>query len=284
MMRTSLLLLLAMTMALTSCRGDQGGNDNNQVTALKAESNSSKLLDVKLPDTLDNVTVRYSAMTVEFNPRLHIPNCVTYELTNTKVAMADAPDAEKRSNYKFNRDTAVKGCPDWWEYKDSPYDRGHMAPAMDMRWDKRAMNDCFLLTNICPQDHNLNNGQWRKMEEAIHSRWAGKYGRLIIVTGPVLSDGWRTTGQHNNIAVPARFFKVILAPEQGYGIAFVFDNEPTSSSWRTHAVSIDEVERLTGYDFFAVLDDGQESKVESQNAVNKWPDYNGDRSNRKYRR
>ena len=249
-----------------------------------ASTGNASLLQMVLPKGTDNLTVQYKAMTVYFNPTLHIPNAVAYELTATQVSMADAPDAEQRSDYQFNRDPQVKGCPDWWEYKECPYDRGHMAPAMDMRWDKQAMKDCFYLTNICPQDHELNNGEWRKMEEAIHVKWARKYGRLVIVTGPVLASDMDKTGKNHNIAVPEQFYKVVLAPEQNYGVAFVFDNAPTSTSWRKHAVSIDEVERLTGCNFFAAVEDTKENAAEVQNAIDRWPDYDRDASRNNNRR
>ena len=253
--------------------GDAEGRDY-------ASTGNASLLQVVLPRGTDNVKVQYKAMTVYFNPTLHIPNAVAYE--------ADAPDAEQRSNYQFNRDPQVKGCPDWWEYKECPYDRGHMAPAMDMRWDKQAMKDCFYLTNICPQDHELNNGEWRKMEEAIHVKWARKYGRLVIVTGPVLTPHMEKTGKNHDIAVPERFYKVVLAPDQNYGVAFVFDNEPATTSWRKHAVSIDEVERITGCNFFAAVEDGKENAAELQNAIDRWPDYDRDagrnHNRRNYRR
>lgn len=261
--------------------GDAEGRDY-------ASTGNASLLQVVLPRGTDNVKVQYKAMTVYFNPTLHIPNAVAYEITATQMSMADAPDAEQRSNYQFNRDPQVKGCPDWWEYKECPYDRGHMAPAMDMRWDKQAMKDCFYLTNICPQDHELNNGEWRKMEEAIHVKWARKYGRLVIVTGPVLTPHMEKTGKNHDIAVPERFYKVVLAPDQNYGVAFVFDNEPATTSWRKHAVSIDEVERITGCNFFAAVEDGKENAAELQNAIDRWPDYDRDagrnHNRRNYRR
>ena len=235
-------------------------------------SGNASLLDVVIPPRLDNEVVHYKAMTVYFNRKYRQPNCVAYELTNTAVAMADAPDAEKRSNYNFNRDPKVDGCPEWWEYKESGYDRGHMTPAMDMRWDKTAMEECFLMTNICPQDHGLNDGEWRVMEEAIHRKWANKYGRLVIVTGPIFADDMPTFGK-KGIAVPPRFFKVVYAPDQNYSVAFVFDNRDDGQSWRKHAVSVDEVERLTGYNFFAALDDERETKAERQNEIDKWPNY-----------
>ncbi len=232
----------------------------------------ANLLQVRLPEATTNETVNYRAITIYFNRDLRIPNCVAYELTNTQVAMADAPDAEKRSNYNFNRDNKVKGCPDWWEYKDTGYDRGHMAPAMDMRWDRTAMAECFLMTNMCPQRHELNDGEWRHMEEAIHT-WARRTERLVIFTGPILQDRMKRIGKHHDIAVPERFFKVVYDPKQNKAIAFVFANEQARSSWTNYAVTIDEVERLTGIDFLAALPDDVETSVESKQNIKNWPRY-----------
>ena len=126
------------------------------------------------------------------------------------------------------------------------------------------------------------------MEEAIHVKWARKYGRLVIVTGPVLTPHMEKTGKNHDIAVPERFYKVVLAPDQNYGVAFVFDNEPATTSWRKHAVSIDEVERITGCNFFAAVEDGKENAAELQNAIDRWPDYDRDagrnHNRRNYRR
>ena len=232
----------------------------------------ASLLAVKLPTRLDNQTVQYKAITVHYNKHYRLPNCVAYELTNTQAAMADAPDSEKRDNYKFNRDTKVAGCPDWWEYKETGYDRGHMAPAMDMRWDKQAMEQCFLMTNICPQDRDLNDGEWRHMEEAIHT-WARKTDRLVIFTGPVLSGDMKKTGKHNDISVPNKFFKVVYSPKQNRAIAFLFDNEYAPKSWTNYAVTVDEVERLTGIDFLAALPDDVETSIESKSDIKSWPRY-----------
>jgi len=253
-------------------------DDGKSTTSLSQQgkhyqsSGDASLLDVKLPKHLDNQTVHYKAITIYFNKHYRIPNCVAYELTNTMTSMADSRDAENRNNYKFERDRSVKGCPDWWEYKESGYTRGHMAPAMDMRWDKTTMEQCFLMTNICPQVQEMNDGEWRHVEEAVH-RWARTAERLVVFTGPIYSQGMKRIGNNNDIAVPERFFKVVYAPKQHRAIAFVMDNQKIRNSWTNYATTIDEVERLTGYDFLSSLDDKVENVVESKQNIKDWPKY-----------
>ena len=230
------------------------------------------LLDVKLPAGLDNQTVCYKAITVYFNKSYRVPNCVAYELTSTMTSMADSKDAENRANYKFERDHDVKGCPDWWDYKDSGYTRGHMAPAMDMRWNKTAMEECFLMTNICPQLDEMNDGEWRHVEEAVH-KWSRTAKRLIVFTGPIFSDDMDRIGKRYDIAVPERFFKVVYSPEQNRAIAFVMENKALPNSWTNYATTIDKVEELTGYDFLASLEDKVENVIESKENIKDWPKY-----------
>ena len=241
--------------------------DTHQGKEYKSTGDKS-LLEVKLPAQLDNQTVRYKAITVYFNQHYRTPNCVAYELTSTMTSMADSRDAENRANYKFERDHEVKGCPDWWDYKESGYTRGHMAPAMDMRWDKTAMEECFLMTNICPQVEEMNDGEWRHVEEAVH-KWSRTAGRLIVFTGPNM----RRIGKHEDIAVPQRFFKVVYSPSQNRAIAFVMENKRMPNSWTNYATTIDKVEALTGYDFLSSLEDKVENVIESKQNIKDWPAY-----------
>jgi len=230
------------------------------------------LLDVKLPEQLTNETVRYKYMTVYFNKDYRVPNCVAYELTSTMTSMADSREAENRANYQFERDRNVNGCPDWWEYKESGYTRGHMAPAMDMRWNKTAMEQCFLMTNICPQLDEMNDGEWRHVEEAVH-KWSRTADRLIIFTGPIFSDDMERIGKHDDIVVPERFFKVVYSPNHNRAIAFVMENKYMPNSWTNYATTIDEVEQLTGYNFLSTLEDKVENVIESKENIKDWPKY-----------
>lgn len=230
---------------------------------------SSNLTDVRINSHYSNVIKRYAAMTVNFNYSYRVPNCVSYVLTSDMVAITNGPNAQNRRNYKFYADPSVKGCPEWYEYRGSGYDRGHMAPANDMRWSRQSMSDCFLMTNICPQDHDLNGGSWNKLELKIHD-WAKRYGKIIVATGPVFSGNSRRIGQNNDIVVPAGFFKVVLDPSRNRAIGFVYENHEGGGGLARHACSVDDVERITGHDFFSALPDNVERSIESNYNFDQW--------------
>ena len=230
---------------------------------------SSSMLYVALPKGMSNEVLTSEAMTVYFNPKLHIPNCVIYELTETEVTISDSPGGEKRKNYNYDKDPSTRNSPEHWDYRGSGYDRGHMAPAMDMKWSPTAMRQCFYMTNMCPQDHDLNGGAWRLLEEKIH-RWGKRDKRLIVATGPIMGKSVKTTGKSCAVAIPDAFYKVVYAPEQGRAIGFIYPNEPVSGSFKKRAVTIDEVERLTGLDFFPALPDNVENVLESHANPDQW--------------
>lgn len=218
-----------------------------------AASTSGSALAVGIPRGVANQVLQYQSIRVNFNPSLRIPNCVAYELTATMVDMADAPGHENRKNYNYARDPKVKECPENWEYRGSGYSRGHMAPAMDMRWDKTAMAQCFYMTNMCPQDTKLNNDHWRVLEEKVH-RWAKRDKRLIVFTGPIMGQNPKRIGKNKaDIAVPDAFFKVLYAPDQGRAIAFIYPNQPCPGGIGKYAVSVAEVERRTGLTFSSAI-------------------------------
>lgn len=66
------------------------------------------------------------------------------------------------------------------DYRRSGFDRGHMAPAADMRWSATAMSESFYLTNICPQTPSLNQGDWNRLEGKIRD-WARRDSAVVIL-------------------------------------------------------------------------------------------------------
>lgn len=238
-------------------------NENNGDT--QQHNTEFNLESVLFPKGLSDRVVNYKGYTAHFNKQLHIPNCVTYEITDN-----EARGKRERSG-NFERDVNVAGCPNWWDYRDSGYDRGHMAPAGDMKWDEQAMNETFFLTNVCPQDPVLNAGMWNDIEIKVRE-WARRDKSLIVITGPIMGNSHETIGQDMDIAVPEAFFKVILSPSSKpmKAIAFICPNRSCGGSLQSYAVSVDEVEKLTGMNFFNVLPDEEENRIEATCNLNQW--------------
>lgn len=158
---------------------------------------------------------------------------------------------------------------DWGE-RPSDIDHGHMCPAGDSKWDKAAMNQSYLLTNMCPQNNSLNSGGWRKLEEKCR-KWAQKYGEIYIVAGPIFYDGVKNTFGANKIAVPDAFFKVVLCMlGNPKAIGFIYENDFSSQSMNNKCCTVDHVEEVTGFDFFYNLPDDVENAVESMSNINAW--------------
>ncbi len=237
---------------------------NDLYPAPKIEIQAQGLTDVKLPSGMKNVVRHYSGFTSYFNPETHIPNCVAYEIIESETT-GDEP--RKKS---FEADHTIDGCAESSDYRNSGYDRGHMAPAADMKWSKEAMEESFLMTNICPQVKSLNSGIWHRLEQRVRE-WAARDSSIIVVCGPIFTPG-KPVEQIGEIgvAVPHRFFKALYAPGRNIGIAFIFDNDKVKGELRKYAVTIDSVERETGLDLFYNLPDDIENEVENQCNYKLW--------------
>ncbi|MDE6802013.1 MAG: DNA/RNA non-specific endonuclease [Muribaculaceae bacterium] len=225
----------------------------------------SNLTAVRTNPAMDEEIVGYTAMTVSFNADYHVPNWVAYELT------ADEARGEEPRYNKFQQDRRVKGCATPADYRNTGFDRGHMAPAADMKWDSVAMRESFMMTNIVPQIHSINSGAWSKLEDKCRSH-AIADSAVYIVSGPVLTDPIDFRIGATGVAVPRRFFKVILSPysDPPQAIGFIVPNEAFKGGIQACAVSVDSVEALTGHDFFSALPDDIEEQLESTPNFHKW--------------
>ena len=168
----------------------------------------------------------------------------------------------------FRPDPLVsKGSAALADYSGSGYDRGHLCPAADMTLNHTSMSETFYLSNMSPQTHGFNAGVWSRLETKVRD-WAIQYDGLYVVAGGVLSDKIGTIGI-NEVTIPKKFYKVIYDEKNGM-IAFIIPNESSSLTLDSFAVSVDEVERQTGIDFFSGLDDKIENLLESEIQTDKW--------------
>ena len=219
----------------------------------------------KLTDRPEQILKRV-AYTASYNSDLRIPNWVAWQLTG-----AHTEGKNKRAGVKFQEDTDVPlpRAVDF-DYVRSGYDRGHLCPSADNRWDATAQEQSFLLTNVCPQDHNLNVGDWHELENLCR-KWAKTYGSIYIVAGPVLLKGKHKTIGKNKVTVPEAFFKVVLCMEgKPKAIGFIYRNESGNRPKSYYVNTIDDVERITGIDFFPALPDNVEKAVEATCNLEEW--------------
>ena len=256
------LMLLVAIIAVLACKSlRENGNESPDC------NDTAGLWNVDTPSGLPQTMVDYEGFTVSFNPELHVPNYVIWELTGEE----SAADEVSRSGARFTCDSNVEGCANTYDYRNSGFDRGHMCPAADMKWSQKAMDDCHMLTNIVPQTHQLNGGPWQTVEKNCR-KWAQRDSALIIICGPVLTDRLDQRIGDTGVIVPERFFKVVLAPYANppRGIAFIMNNYDTTGGAQAAATTIDNVEEITGIDFFSSLPDDIEAEVESQANYQLW--------------
>lgn len=214
-----------------------------------------------------DVVVFHTGYALSFNPEYKIPEWVAYELTAEELE----GDLD-RDEMKFQMDPKLKLPQAMREdYAGSGWTRGHMASAGDFEWDSTAMEETFYLTNVCPQSEALNRGDWNYLEKKVRN-WAIKYGKVWIVTGPIVGTGKYGTIGDRDVAVPDAFYKAVLVSDgdRFHSIAFVMGNDDKRYYLADCAITVNELEELTGLDFFPLLPDSVEEKVESSKELRYW--------------
>lgn len=145
-----------------------------------------------------------------------------------------------------------------------------MCPAGDNKWDETAMYESFSLVNVCPQNASLNSGLWNSIEIDCR-RWANRFGDIYIVCGPVFYNREHEVIGYNKVYVPEAFFKVVLCLNGNpKGMGFVVKNADGNKKRDLYYNSIDQVERITGMDFFPALPDDIENQVEAEANIDDW--------------
>ena len=225
-----------------------------------------ELLSQDTPDGVPEQMLRRAGYTASYNKTTKLPNWVAWHLTADRTT-----GPAKRSGVDFQADMNVPAPrAEDSDYYGSGYDRGHMCPAADNKYSEKAMEESFLFTNMCPQNGNLNRGDWNEMEQACR-RWAKEYGGVYVVCGPILYKGKHKTIGKNKVVVPEAFFKVVLRTgENPKAIGFIYKNAEGDRPKGDYVNTVDEVERITGIDFFPELPDDVENKVEATADIADW--------------
>ena len=196
------------------------------------------------------------------------PNWVSWHLDSSWLGSAPRQD-------DFRADTTL---PTGWyrvlatDFSGSGFDRGHMCPSADRTITIAANSATFLMTNMIPQLPANNQGVWADLES--YSRTLVSQGNeLYIISG---GQGLQYFIANGHVAVPAQTWKVIIVLPVGSNdvsrvttstrtIAVVMPTSgPIGNDWRAYRVSVDQVEAITGFDFFSNVPSGIQAVIEGQ--------------------
>ncbi|MGR8933852.1 MAG: DNA/RNA non-specific endonuclease [Gammaproteobacteria bacterium] len=197
------------------------------------------------------------------------------------VSYALRPIPENAPHYKrpsqFSKDWRGINRVTQDDYKRSGYDRGHMAPnyAISRLYGQEAQQETFLMTNIAPQKPNLNQKLWQRLESVESDYFAPWFGTVWVLAGPVFSGSVERLRSAWNVEIPDAFYKIYAVPgtlgQPPRLLAFIMpQNVRGNESLMQYTVSVDQVEALTGLDFFADLPDAVEQRAEATVDANSW--------------
>lgn len=236
---------------------------------------------LELPASVDSKTavemeikcgdrVNYTAL---YDTERYASLWVAYSLTSE-----DMGDIKRPSSWSYNPQLStskqVNLCSR--SYNDD-YSRGHLIPNASRNARREEQEQTFYVTNSVPQIQNgFNGGVWMHLESAVQHY--AEHEPLYITAGVVFepvgeSCEVRYTSAKDDtkrVPVPNYFYKVVLRVERSASgkvvdaeaIGFWFEHRQYSDKYYNYAVSVDEVERLTGFDFFASLPDDVEAHAE----------------------
>ena len=224
----------------------------------------------------NNYLMEKPSFSMSYNRDKGTPNWVSWHLENDWTGSLPRNDT-------FRADPAVS--PDWYrvqstDYFASGFDRGHMTPNADRdNTSSIPLNqETFLMTNMVPQAPNNNQGPWADLENFLRTLLPAN--EVYVVAGPAGVGGAGDNGPADTLAnghvtVPAFTWKVALVLPHGESdlsrinaatrtIAVIMPNQNSiNSDWQTYLTTVDAVEALTGYDFFANVPDIVEISIEA---------------------
>ncbi len=218
-----------------------------------------------LPLSTTNKIIKHEFFTLSYNEKYEQAEWVAYELKSSMLL---------KNHFErpfFIEDPLVgTNSADWKNYKKSGYDKGHLCPAGDMKFSKKAFDDTFFTSNISPQKHDFNDGVWNRLEEKVRY-WAKKNKSIYVITGGILKEGLKSIGKEN-VAIPEFFYKVLLHNDNGNYkmITFLVPSQKSDLPLYKFVIATDELERMTGIDFYPKLPDNIENKLEKNSDYKDW--------------
>ncbi|XP_050320171.1 endonuclease G, mitochondrial-like [Bactrocera neohumeralis] len=256
----------ALPLLNLNCREQSVGNG----------SRMSEIMKYGFPG-LDDIRV-YSDFVLSYDRRNRVAHWVYEHLRAPCVQSNGGGASRHEANYQADMSVPSNFRADVTDYKNSGFDRGHLAAAGNHKCHQTHCNETFYLTNIAPQvGKGFNRDAWNNLEIYVREL-TERYGSVYVCTGPLykpkrqmagfteVENSRRTNGKwcveyevigENTVAVPTHFFKVItveskLPGGQPYMEAYIMPNAPisTNTNIRNFLADIREIEHIAGLQFF----------------------------------
>ncbi|MGL5089733.1 MAG: DNA/RNA non-specific endonuclease [Aeromonas sobria] len=210
-----------------------------------------------LPSESDQKLCR-EGYAVGYNYDYKVADWVSYRMT-AQSAQGTVP---RKDAFAEDREIPVAYRATLSDYKGSGYDRGHQAPAGDMKSNKNTMKESFLLSNMTPQIGVLNQKAWRVLEDKVN-KWAVSRKEVQVITGPIFTGSEESIGQ--GVAIPSAYYKIVMDPAKLQAIAFIMPQEEVPiSQIADYRVSVRQVEEQTQLNFFSDMPEEQQDTLEAR--------------------
>lgn len=254
---------------------------NKKLENLKLVQLRSDLKQYGLPKIIgDEELIEHAAMSLVYN-EFHeqakwVAHIITPDIINGKQGRSNdfRPDSLVKTGTAIESDYFLKYLQEdsTYEYDGFGYDRGHLAPSADFRWSQKALSESYLYSNMSPQLPEFNRESWAELEGLLRGYiYENPNTQLYVVTGPILrKDLPHIERGTNKVSIPEQFFKVVIDLKNNRGIGFLMPNQKMHYPISSYVKSIDEIEELSGIDFYHKLDDSLENKLEKQLDASTW--------------
>ena len=254
---------------------------NNKLEFLKLEKMQDDLDKIGLPVVQSgDALVRHAAIALAYAEKFeqarwvaHIisPDVLKGTVFRTNDFRADAKvttGSAEEADFFFKKLKADST----YEYDGFGYDRGHLAPSADFRWSQTALSESYYYSNMSPQLAAFNRGAWGDLEDAVRGyMYSHSSTDLYVLTGPILKDGLpKIERGKNKVSIPERYWKVVLDLNNKKAIGFIMPNADITKPLHSFALTINDVEKETGLDFFNKLPAALQEELESQAKAAEW--------------
>ena len=203
-------------------------------------------------------------------------DCEKRAATRFEYTLGKDTGNEERTKYRYRLDPSLGGCQQlstksYWKESGKTHQRGHLVAFNHLDYSEESALDSNQMANILPQHKTLNQGAWKVTEEI--TECFREFGTLKIIGGAIWDSNPRILETHG-VDIPDYFWKVII--RDGDSIAWIMPNGDTATgkTLDTFIVSLQEIEKTTGYDFSDDLDKSTKARapwgLDACDGIPKW--------------